>query len=63
MRGELTIHGVSKDVAVKVQKVGEGADPWGGYRAGFEGQLRITHADFEPDYLLSWKNLRRSQNW
>ena len=52
MRGELTIHGVSKDVAVKVQKVGEGADPWGGYRAGFEGQLRITRADFGMDYDL-----------
>ena len=52
MRGELTIHGVSKNVAVEVKKVGEGADPWGGYRAGFEGRLQIVRADFGMDYNL-----------
>ena len=52
MRGKLTIHGVSKDVAVQVKKVGEGDDPWGGYRAGFEGRLQITRADFGMDYNL-----------
>ena len=52
MRGKLTIHGVAKDVAVQVKKVGEGDDPWGGYRAGFEGRLQITRADFGMDYNL-----------
>ena len=52
MRGELTIHGVSKNVAVQVKKIGEGDDPWGGYRAGFEGRLQITRADFGMDYNL-----------
>ncbi|MGI9298072.1 MAG: YceI family protein [Gammaproteobacteria bacterium] len=52
MRGELTIHGVSKNVAVRVKKTGEGDDPWGGYRAGFEGRLQITRADFGMEYDL-----------
>ncbi len=52
MRGELTVHGVSKNVAVQVKKVGEGKDPWGGYRAGFEGRLQITRADFGMEYDL-----------
>ncbi len=52
MRGALTIHGITKDVDVRVKKVGEGADPWGGYRAGFEGRLSITRADFGMDYNL-----------
>ena len=56
MRGQLTIHGVSKDVAVQVKKVGEGDDPWGGYRAGFEGRLQITRADFGMDYNLGPKS-------
>ena len=26
--------------------IGEGKDPWGGYRVGFEGTTRITMADY-----------------
>ena len=35
-----------------VQKVGEGEDPWGGYRAGFLGTYTMTRADFGVDYEL-----------
>ena len=52
MTGTLTLHGVSKKVAIPVKKVGEGKDPWGGYRAGFEGKLNITRKDYGIDYNL-----------
>ncbi|MCW8274718.1 YceI family protein [Pseudomonas sp. PCH199] len=44
--GDLTIHGVTKPVVVKAIFVGEGKDPWGGYRAGFEGTTSIKRSDF-----------------
>ena len=28
------------------EKIGEGKDPWGGYRAGFSGTTRIAMADY-----------------
>jgi polyisoprenoid-binding protein YceI len=34
--GSLTMHGVTKDVTLPVTFLGEGKDPWGGTRAGFE---------------------------
>ena len=56
MTGNLMIHGVSKEVQVQVSKIGEGKDPWGGYRAGFEGRLTITRSDFDMDYNLGPKS-------
>ncbi|RON40245.1 YceI family protein [Pseudomonas frederiksbergensis] len=44
--GNLTIAGVSKPVVVKATFLGEGKDPWGGYRAGFEGTTSIKRSDF-----------------
>ena len=44
--GDLTIAGVTKPVVVKATFLGEGKDPWGGYRAGFEGTFNIKRSDF-----------------
>ena len=44
--GDLTFHGVTKPVVVKTTFLGEGKDPWGGYRAGFEGTTTIKRSDF-----------------
>jgi polyisoprenoid-binding protein YceI len=44
--GDLTLHGVTKPVVVKTVFLGEGKDPWGGYRAGFEGTTSIKRSDF-----------------
>ena len=52
MSGDLTLHGVTKPIAIDVKKVGEGKDPWGGYRAGFEGTVAITRKDFGMGYNL-----------
>ncbi|WP_020208514.1 YceI family protein [Gilvimarinus chinensis] len=50
--GDLTLHGVTKEVTIEVEKVGEGKDPWGGYRVGFEGDTTIMLKDFGIDYDL-----------
>jgi polyisoprenoid-binding protein YceI len=44
--GDLTLNGVTKSVTIDVEKVGEGKDPWGGYRVGFEGETEIKLKDF-----------------
>ena len=57
MRGDLTIHGTTRSVEFPVKKTGAGDDPWGGYRAGFEGRLELDRRDFGMDYNLgpaSW---------
>ncbi|ACE84371.1 YceI family protein [Cellvibrio japonicus] len=44
--GDLTLNGVTKTIVIEVDKVGEGKDPWGGYRVGFEGETHINMRDF-----------------
>jgi polyisoprenoid-binding protein YceI len=44
--GDLTLNGVTKSVVIEVEKVGEGKDPWGSYRAGFSGETEIKLKDF-----------------
>jgi len=50
--GNLTLHGVTNAIVIEADKVGEGKDPWGGYRAGFEGTTRIALADYGITYNL-----------
>jgi polyisoprenoid-binding protein YceI len=44
--GDLTLNGVTKSITIDVEKVGEGKDPWGGYRVGFEGETEFALKDF-----------------
>ena len=44
--GNITIRGVTKPITIDAYKVGEGKDPWGGYRVGFGGTAKITMKDF-----------------
>jgi polyisoprenoid-binding protein YceI len=44
--GNLTLNGVTRPVVIQAKFVGEGNDPWGGYRAGFEGTATIKLKDF-----------------
>ena len=46
LMGNLTLNGVTKPVTIDVKRLGEGKDPWGGYRVGFTGQTEINGADF-----------------
>ncbi|WP_158783099.1 YceI family protein [Pantoea sp. BAV 3049] len=44
--GDLTLNGVTKPVTLEAKKLGEGKDPWGGYRAGFEAETSLALKDF-----------------
>jgi polyisoprenoid-binding protein YceI len=44
--GNLTLNGVTKPVVIAAAFIGQGSDPWGGYRAGFEGSTMLKLKDF-----------------
>ncbi|MCW8934224.1 MAG: YceI family protein [Gammaproteobacteria bacterium] len=46
LKGNLTLHGVTKPVEIEMYSVGAGKDPWGGYRRGFEGKTKFAMSDF-----------------
>jgi polyisoprenoid-binding protein YceI len=46
LKGDLTLRGVTKPVTIQVEKIGNGPDPWGGYRRGFYGTTEFALADF-----------------
>jgi polyisoprenoid-binding protein YceI len=48
--GNLTIHGVTGEVALDVTSEGRGTDPWGGERAGYSAKTSIKRSD----YGLRW---------
>ena len=52
MYGNFTLNGVTKEIAIEVEHVGAGDDPWGGFRRGFEGEVDLTLADYNIDYNL-----------
>ncbi|WP_458526827.1 YceI family protein [Onishia taeanensis] len=49
LTGELSLHGQTQEIAMDVEHVGGGEDPWGNYRQGFEGSTTLTLADFDID--------------
>ena len=48
--GNLTIHGVTREVTLPVTYLGLAKDPWGKERAGFEAELTISR----KEYGLEW---------
>jgi len=50
--GDLTLRGVTREIIINAEKIGEGKDPWGGYRAGFSGTTELRLKDFGIDYDL-----------
>ena len=45
--GDLTMHGVTKEVSLKVEELTpEAKDPWGGTRRGAAASTRINRKDF-----------------
>lgn len=52
LKGDFTLRGVTKPIEIDVTKIGEGKDPWGGYRSGFAGTAEFKMKDFGiPKYL------------
>ncbi|NEV63133.1 YceI family protein [Thiorhodococcus minor] len=52
LEGELTLKGITKPITVEVRRIGNGPDPWGGYRRGFQGSTEFALKDFGIDYNL-----------
>ena len=48
--GDLTMHGVTKEVVLPVAHLGKAKDPWGNERLGFEGETTLNR----KDYGLTW---------
>ena len=46
IRGELSVHGVTRPVALEATYEGVGKDPWGGERIGFSAATAIDRKDF-----------------
>ena len=50
LKGNLTLHGVTKPVSLEADVLGFSPDPWGGYRGGFEAKTTLKRGDFG----ISW---------
>lgn len=50
--GDFTLNGVTKSITIASQKIGEGKDPWGGYRVGFAGSTELKLKDFNIVFPL-----------
>ena len=48
--GNLTLRGVTKQIALPVTFLGEGKDPWGNEKMGFELETTLNR----KDYGISW---------
>ncbi len=46
LKGKLTLHGITRNIAIGVTQIGTGPDPWGGYRRGFEGHTTLHLSDY-----------------
>lgn len=52
LAGNLTLHGVTKPVTFKLQHIGAGKDPWGGYRSGYVATTTVKRSDFGMTFML-----------
>jgi len=52
LTGEMTMHGETRNVEMDIVKIGEGEDPWGGYRQGFVATTELMRSDFGIDYFI-----------
>jgi len=50
--GEFTMHGVTKPLTITVTKTGEGKDPKGAQRIGFETTFMVKRSDYGMDKML-----------
>jgi len=53
LKGDLTMHGVTKPVTLEAEVLGFSPDPWGNFRAGFEAKTKINRQDFG----VSWNKV------
>lgn len=51
--GDITIHGITKEVVLAVEGGGQVKDPWGGTRTGFSAKARLNRKDFGLTWNLA----------
>ncbi len=51
--GNLSMHGVTREVTLDVKSEGTGKDPWGGSRAGYSATTKLNRSDFG----LTWNQV------
>ena len=54
--GDLTLKGVTRNVPLRLELNGFGADPYGGYRAGFTATGEINRRDFNVSFNAPMAN-------
>jgi len=59
LKGDLTIHGVTREVTLDTEFVGVTADPWGGQRVGFSATTEIDREEFG----LTWNQALEAGGW
>jgi polyisoprenoid-binding protein YceI len=59
IRGELTIHGVTRPVTLKTEYNGQTGDLWGGQRAFFSAETKIDR----EDWGLTWNQALETGGW
>ena len=59
LHGDLTIHGVTRPVALRTEYNGVAGDPWGGTRAFFSAETKIDR----EDWGLSWNVALETGGW
>ena len=53
VHGDLTIHGVTRNVPLEVTFEGQVGDPWGGQRAVFSARTKVNREDFGVTWNLA----------
>jgi polyisoprenoid-binding protein YceI len=53
LAGDLTMHGLTREVVLDVTEEGRGKDPWGGERAGYSATAKVKRSDFG----LTWNQV------
>ena len=59
IRGDLTIHGITKPVTLKAEFEGQTIDPWGGQRVAFSAETKIDR----EEWGLTWNQALEAGGW
>lgn len=46
IKGQLTMHGITRDVVLDAEYLGTAKDPWGNQRYGFHAETKVNRKDF-----------------